>query len=117
MIGMTLEIHLPKLRKLKKHIDSIMKNDEYKKDFVIFEENKNKVIKSQMLPPWMQYQELKPISCKSHGLNITDLMGTFDRNKTVNIYRIHKRKSRLSIDFHKIEFKEKCEETMKIFNL
>lgn len=117
MIGMTLEIHLPKLRKMKKHIDNIMKGQEFKKDFAIFEENKKKLIKSEMLPPWMQYHELKPLNCKSHGLNITDLMGSLDRKKAVNIYRIHKRKSRLSIDFHKSELEDKCEETMKIFSL
>ncbi|OMJ71453.1 hypothetical protein SteCoe_30338 [Stentor coeruleus] len=114
---MKLEIHIPKLRKLKKHIDNVMKNEDFKKDFAIFDEKKPKQIRSQMLPPWMQYHELKPVNCKSHGLSITDLMGTLDRNKTVNIYRIHKRKSRVSIDFHKSELKCKCEETMKIFSL
>ncbi|OMJ75069.1 hypothetical protein SteCoe_25880 [Stentor coeruleus] len=117
MIGLSLEIHLPKLRKQKLHFDIAMKNYSFKKDFAVYDEKKQKQIKSQMLPPWMQYHELKPLNCKSHGLNLTDLMGTLERNKTVNIFRIHKRKSKISIDFHKNEFKGKCEETMKMFSL
>lgn len=117
MIEMKLEIHLPKLRKLKHDLDIAMKNEEFKKDFAIFDEKKQRQVKSQMLPPWMQYHELKPLNCKSHGLNLTDLMGTLDRNKTVNIYRIHKRKSQVSADFRRSELKVKCEQTMKMFSL
>lgn len=115
MLNKTTQIRLPTIKSIKTRDISCSKLLASKKGLEIITEPKSRVVKTTLQPPWMQYHQLKPLGCKSYGVNVSDLMSYNMKRKVEKIVYKSKPKWKLSFLFHECEYKEKFNECMAEF--